>query len=173
MIHQTPWFERKFEKIEDLGLFPTVFERLQGTPYRLVQKLENVDNSITQPSEEGKWSINKEIGHLFDLEPLWYGRVEDLLNGQTYLRDADLLNTKTHKADHDHSTAQKIIEKFERERHKLIQLLKVVEEKDLKKTALHPRLKTLMTLVDLIYFVAEHDDHHLSRISGLLNKSAV
>jgi|GEM_PF-4393916 len=35
-------------------------------------------------------------------------------------------------------------------------------------TALHPRLKTPMRIVDLAYFVAEHDDHHLSRIRELV-----
>jgi hypothetical protein len=33
----------------------------------------------------------------------------------------------------------------------------------------HPRLKTPMRLVDHLYFVAEHDDHHLARIWELLN----
>jgi len=32
----------------------------------------------------------------------------------------------------------------------------------------HPRLKTPMRLVDHLYFVAEHDDHHLARIWELL-----
>lgn len=33
---------------------------------------------------------------------------------------------------------------------------------------LHPRLKTQMTLVDLAWFDAEHDDHHLLRIQNLI-----
>jgi hypothetical protein len=33
----------------------------------------------------------------------------------------------------------------------------------------HPRLKTPMRLVDHLYFVAEHDDHHLARIWELVN----
>jgi hypothetical protein len=32
----------------------------------------------------------------------------------------------------------------------------------------HPRLKTPMRLVDHLFFVAEHDDHHLARIWELL-----
>jgi hypothetical protein len=34
----------------------------------------------------------------------------------------------------------------------------------------HPRLKTPMRLVDHLYFVAEHDDHHLARIRELLSE---
>ena len=36
------------------------------------------------------------------------------------------------------------------------------------RTISHPRLKTPMRLVDHLYFVAEHDDHHLSRIWELV-----
>jgi hypothetical protein len=32
----------------------------------------------------------------------------------------------------------------------------------------HPRLKTPMRLADHLYFVAEHDDHHLARIWELV-----
>jgi hypothetical protein len=35
------------------------------------------------------------------------------------------------------------------------------------RTMLHPRLKQPMRLVDHLYFVAEHDDHHLAHIWAL------
>ena len=31
----------------------------------------------------------------------------------------------------------------------------------------HPRLRTLIRLLDHLYFVAEHDEHHLVRIGEL------
>jgi hypothetical protein len=39
-------------------------------------------------------------------------------------------------------------------------------------TSLHPRLKVPMNVIDLAYFVAEHDDYHLVRISELLGKAS-
>jgi uncharacterized damage-inducible protein DinB len=50
-------------------------------------------------------------------------------------------------------------------------LLKRVDELDASLFAFaipHPRLKTPMRPVDLLYFVAEHDDHHLARIWELI-----
>jgi hypothetical protein len=38
------------------------------------------------------------------------------------------------------------------------------------RTALHPRLGTPMRLLDHVLFIAEHDDHHLARISWLLRR---
>ncbi|MBC8367786.1 hypothetical protein H8E52_10280 [bacterium] len=37
-----------------------------------------------------------------------------------------------------------------------------------RQTALHPRLKTPMRACDMLYFMAEHDDHHLARISEII-----
>jgi len=34
--------------------------------------------------------------------------------------------------------------------------------------ATHPRLKVKMTPVDLAFFDAEHDDHHLLKISDII-----
>jgi hypothetical protein len=38
------------------------------------------------------------------------------------------------------------------------------------RTALHPRLNLPMRVIDLIYFIAEHDDHHLARITDLMRQ---
>jgi hypothetical protein len=37
------------------------------------------------------------------------------------------------------------------------------------RSLLHPRLKQPMRLVDHLYFVAEHDDHHLARIWEMIH----
>ena len=34
--------------------------------------------------------------------------------------------------------------------------------------SLHPRLQQMITLTDLLFFIAEHDTHHLTRIASLL-----
>ena len=39
--------------------------------------------------------------------------------------------------------------------------------------ALHPRLKQSMTLIDLCFFTAEHDDQHLALITELLESLRV
>jgi hypothetical protein len=43
-----------------------------------------------------------------------------------------------------------------------------LKDDQLLNTALHPRLKIPMRIVDLAYFVAEHDDHHLATIRGMM-----
>jgi hypothetical protein len=40
------------------------------------------------------------------------------------------------------------------------------------RTALHPRLNQKIRVIDLVFFIAEHDDHHLARVSDLKRKFA-
>jgi hypothetical protein len=59
---------------------------------------------------------------------------------------------------------------FSNERKRMIEVIYPFDEEILGKTSLHPRLNKPMRLVDSLYFVAEHDDHHLAIISNLLRR---
>jgi uncharacterized damage-inducible protein DinB len=167
-MKKTPWFERKFPTIDDNGLFPTILERLDGTTARLTDKMTRLNLDLSH-SKEGKWSIKKEIGHLIDLEPLWHERAQQILRGEGHLLIADLTNQKTHQANHDDFSVSDLIKSFKKERNKLMKTLQNINDGDLEKEAIHPRLGTPMRLIDLAFFVAEHDDHHLAQITFLLN----
>ncbi|MEM7513591.1 MAG: DinB family protein [Bacteroidota bacterium] len=164
----TPWFNRSFPPITDIGLLPTILERLDGTAIRLSSKLKGIDEKIFTAKPAEKWSIKEEVGHLWDLEPLWLARMHDILEGREDLTVADLTNRKTHEAGHNERDILSLIKDFQEERQKLVTLLRTVTEADAGKSAKHPRLGTPMTLMDLAYFVAEHDDHHLARMTVIL-----
>jgi len=113
------------------------------------------------------WSIAEHAGHLADLEPLWLGRVDDLLAGEERLRPTDLQNRATWEANHNARPLAEILAEFRRRRASLIERLEGLSETELRASALHPRLEQPMTIVDLCFFVAEHDDHHLTTIRAL------
>lgn len=164
---QTPWFERSFTPILDNGLLPAILERLEGTPVRLYRKVSGITTDLTQ-SREGKWSAKKEIGHLLDLEPLWYDRMLQVMDNQQNLKVADLSNTQTHNADHDQRDVADLIGAFEIARAKTVALLRATTAQDLDKFAIHPRLGMQMRLIDLAFFAAEHDDHHLAHLHRVI-----
>ncbi len=164
----TPWFSRKFSLIADNGLFPGVMERLLGTPLRLAQKLQGVSPILLTQQEDEKWSVQEEAGHILDLEPLWYARFQDFQSGQEVLSEADLSNRKTFEAQHNDKDIQEILTAFASARGQLIELLAALDSNDLERSALHPRMRTPMRPIDLAYFVAEHDDHHLATITQRL-----
>lgn len=161
---RTPWFERKFPVVEDNGLLPGILERLEGTPHRLRALLAGVERS--SKAKTG-WSLVQELGHLDDLEPLWLQRVDDIVEGKADLTAADLSNRKTHEADHEQWTVTAHIDRFERNRMALVARLRGASADDLERAARHPRLGTPMRLIDLAFFVAEHDDHHMAKLREL------
>jgi len=170
MIKQTPWFERKFDLNFPVGLFPVIITRIEGTLPRVIAMTKNLDEERLTRKPNGEWSIKEQVGHLYDLEELWYGRVEDFLLGNEVLRAADLRNTKTHEADHNKRTMDKLLEQFGSARKKLIDRVKDMDENQALLTALHPRLKTPMRQIDHVFFIAEHDDHHLAKIRELIRE---
>ncbi len=163
------WFERKFEFSFSAELHPNLCARLRGTPARLEEALRGHAHEVLIRKQQGKWSAQEHAGHLLDLEVLWLARVEDYLAGSEQLTVADLRNRKTDEANHNARPLEQILTEFRAARKGL---LKRVEELDAPlfiRAIPHPRLKTPMRLVDHLYFVAEHDDHHLARIWELVN----
>lgn len=167
-MKQEKWFDRSFNFENNQNVFPSILERLSGTPIRLEEKVKEVPENILTFSTDNTWTIKENIGHLIDLEPLWQARLDDIINGQIELRPIDLQNSKTHLADHNTTWLQELLTEFRKIRGKTIKTLQSINEETVFKSALHPRLKTPMRTMDLFLFVAEHDDHHLARITELL-----
>ena len=163
------WFDRKFTFDLPPSVLPSVVERLRGTPARLEERLGSVEPAllVSRPAD-GSWSIQENAGHLLDLEPLWKGRIEDFLDRKEALREADLSNRGTHEAGHNDRALRAILLEFRRDRDSMVGLLESLDEGQAARTALHPRLRQPMRLIDHAVFVAEHDDHHLARITRLL-----
>ena len=161
------WFDRRFE----LGLppeaFPDIVERIRGTPARLEERVGNLPRQMLTVRVGDAWSIQENVGHLGDLEPLWAGRLGDLLASRSELRSADLQNRRTHEATHNDRPVDELLAAFRRDRLAIVEQLDELSASQLEATALHPRLQQPMTVVDLFFFVAEHDDHHLARITKL------
>jgi hypothetical protein len=121
----------------------------------------------------------------FDLIPVWMypnivervrgtpARLEDLLRGLSpeilTRRDGnDVENRKTHEANHNADTAANILSAFRAERMEFVRRLDAYDEAFVQKTSLHPRLQVEIRPIDLAFFIAEHDDHHLARVSELI-----
>lgn len=167
MSAERRWFDRKFE----LGLgpeaAPALLERLRGAPERLASAVRGLPAEVLTHRAEGKWSIQENAGHLVDLEALWDQRLDDYDAGAPVLRPADLDNQKTHEAAHNDCAISDILADFSAARARVVQRLAGMSAAELARTADHPRLRQTMTVVDLCYFVAEHDDHHLRTIDEL------
>jgi uncharacterized damage-inducible protein DinB len=167
MGRQVKWFNRTFKFDSEQNIFPSIVERLWGTPFRLEAKLQMIPPDILETRYQDSWSIKENIGHLTDLEPLWQGRLQDILSGEKMLRATDLQNTKTTEANHNAKSIEQLLKEFRDMRMQTLGMLDPLSEEQIFMSALHPRLQTPMRTLDNFLFVAEHDDHHLARISEL------
>ncbi len=67
------------------------------------------------------------------------------------------------------ATYELLIKEFDKERENFIKHLLLLDELTSQFISLHPRLKAFMRPVDMAYFTAEHDDHHLASIRIILS----
>ena len=168
MSERMIWFERQFTLDLPLWMYPNVVERVRGTPARLEDRLLSLPSELLTRRTDGSWSIQEQAGHLLDLGTLDLGRLDDYEAGLETLRPADLGNRKTHEADHNANSIERILAEFRAERTAFVRRLDEYDTEFTARTALHPRLQLPMRVLDLIYFIAEHDDHHLARITDLI-----
>jgi uncharacterized damage-inducible protein DinB len=168
-MSQVPlWFERKFEFSFPVELWPNVCARLRGTPARLEEALRGCAREVLIRKVEGQWSAQEHAGHFLDLEALWMARAGDYEAGSEQLTVADLRNRKTDEADYNARPLEQILREFRAARGRLLKRIDELDASLFARSIPHPRLKTPMRLVDHLYFVAEHDDHHLARIWELV-----
>ncbi len=163
------WFERKFEFHFSADLYPNLCIRLRGTPARLEELVRGISSDRLTARHGEKWSMQEQAGHLLDLESLWSQRVDDFIHRKEKLSPADLQNRKTHEADHNSRNIAGLLQEFRAARTALAEKLDTLDASLFTSTLLHPRLQQPLRLVDHLYFVAEHDDHHLAKIWSLLH----
>ena len=164
-----PWIQRKFRFDFPVSKWPDVLERVRGTPARVEERLRGLSRDVlTRRPPAGGWSIQENVGHLIDLGYLPVRRIEQILAGEPTLIAADMSNRKTHEAAHNSRPIAELLGAFRAERAELVKRFESLRDDDWDRSALHPRLKQPMRIVDIAYFDAEHDDYHLGRIAELL-----
>jgi hypothetical protein len=168
-MQRTKWTERKFSFDFPEGWMPDIQERLYGTPVRLRHMVAGISDEQAAMRLHGDWSIKEHIGHLIDLEELHEGRIDDFEAGRETLRAADMTNAKTYAAAHNTKTLAQLLGELQEVRNRFIHHIEALNDTILLSTAMHPRLQVKMRPVDVAFFTAEHDDHHLADIRILLH----
>jgi hypothetical protein len=169
MFTQLNWVERKFKFDFPVEIFPSILERFRGTPVRLEEITKDLSEEVLTFKPNGKWSIKEHAGHLIDLEELGEKRLDDYMNGKKILSPADMSNKKTHEADHNQKNVNELLNEFRSAREHIIKRLENLAKEEAAVTSLHPRLNQKMRIIDWVYFMSEHDDHHLTKIREIIN----
>ena len=158
------WTDHVFPLGIDTGWSDNIRTRLADVTIRLRHHCNNLSDEQLSNQPAGKWSIKEHVGHLIDLESLHTKRLHEFDKMQAKLSAADMSNAKTEASDHRLRSIGDLISEFSEVRKGFLRLLEQLSEDSLKHQAMHPRLLKKMRPVDLLFFTAEHDDHHIATI---------
>ena len=170
-MNMVKWTDRKWNFGYTPEYVPLLIERLNCTAPRIEELVKNVPETALSKRNGEHWSVKEHIGHLIDLEELHSGRIDDFKNGAAVLRAADMTNKKTYEANHNSIASSEIIANFRKARASYIEKVKNTAPFYFETKAFHPRLNQQVTLVDMLFFTAEHDNQHLASMSGSLVNS--
>ncbi|MDZ4714311.1 MAG: DinB family protein [Cytophagales bacterium] len=162
-MNTIPWFERNLAFGLPAEMLPFYLERLRGTGVRLEKKVAHLKNDILTHRPGGKWSIKQHIGHLAEVDEVASKRIGEMLQGVPVMSPA-VFEPK----DYDPWPIGKVLDYFQNTREKNVKTYDAIHPADLVKSSIHPRLKVPMTSIDLAWFDAEHDDHHLVKINEII-----
>ena len=116
-----------------------------------------------------KWSIKENIGHLSDLDDLHIRRVDDFIRSRKELQHADMTNYATNYGNHNRKHSENILTTFAEKRIRFLSMIDQLDDTVLSRKAMHPRLKVEINVYDMLYFIAEHDLHHLGSIRLIMD----
>ena len=171
MVTRTPWLEREFETVQPLETFPNLLERLRGTPARVEDRLRLAAPGTLAARHGDSWSILETVGHLLQVESLWADRLDDFVTRRPELTPARFEAWRVGEAQFNHRAARDLCSAFRTARNHLVHRLERLDESVLQVVARHPRLDRPMRIMDLMLFIAEHDDHHMVTISERLGSA--
>jgi hypothetical protein len=157
------WFDRTFTFGLPVEMLPFYLERLEGSIYRIEAKVKGVSDSVLSEKYNGKWSIKQNIGHLAEVDLVSNKRIDEMKSGAATLSPA-VFEPK----DYNPWPVEKVVAFFREARLSNLAKYNNSAEADLLKSSTHPRLKVKMSPVDLAFFDAEHDDHHILKISEII-----
>jgi hypothetical protein len=170
MADKTKWIERKFEYHPPQGEYPCILTRLRGTPARVEEIVKSLPQKILTMRHGESWSIQEQIGHLEDVEELLNARIDDFIAGRETLRPADMSNARTVARRHHEKNIEALLASFRAVRMGIVARLESLDESIIAREAIHPRLNKPMRVVDMVFFFAEHDDHHIATMIELAKK---
>jgi hypothetical protein len=169
-VRQAEWTSRKFEHQLAPTLFPAVLERFRGTPVRAAELVAAVPVAVLRAKPLGKWSAQEHLGHLLDLEELGERRLNEFITRKSQLIAADMTNQKTMLANHNQKDIGDLLQRFAAARRQLVDRLEAMSLEVISHQAVHPRLGRPMNVVEWVFFMCEHDDHHLTRARELVRE---
>jgi len=92
-------------------------------------------------------------------------RIDEMISGAAVLSPAVF-----EPQDYNPWPIEKVLSFFAQTRSANLEKYGKLSEEQMIRSSLHPRLKVQLSPIDLAWFDAEHDDHHILKINDILHQ---
>lgn len=163
------WIDRQWTFDDSAKTYAQNIFILSATADQIKSMIVNRATEQLRHKPGGKWSIHEHAGHLLTIESLWIARLDDFVMKSETLRSWNENNTDTDAANFNEQRIVKILQDFTDIRKVHTEMLQEMEASATSLTCCHTRLGRTFTLADHVYFMTEHDLHHLQIIRHQLD----
>jgi len=142
-------------------LYPALVCRLKTQHLAVAEIVKHIDEQrLNHHSEPGKWSIKDNIAHLVSYQPVFIGRVYQILKGNTPVFDAYRADDEPDFIEARGLSLNDLLGKLNGNRRQILELISNLPDDQLSFKGTHPKYGTL-TIPEWTEFFLLHEAHHL------------
>jgi len=148
-------------------LYSALVCRLKTQHLALAEIVKHIDDKcLNKEPEPGKWSIKDNIAHLASYQPVFIGRVHQMLKGGTPAFGAYRADNEPDFLHARELSLTELMSKINGNRRQILELITNLTHDDLLLQGTHPKFGTL-TITEWTEFFLLHEAHHLFTIFRL------
>ncbi len=148
-------------------LYSALVCRLKTQHLAVAEIVKHLDEQhLNHQPEPGKWSIKDNIAHLVSYQPVFIGRVHQMLKGNTPAFDAYRADDEADFIDARGWSPEDLLNKLNGNRRQILELITNLPDDQLSLKGTHPKYGTLM-ITEWTEFFLLHEAHHLFTIFRL------
>ena len=150
-------------------LYSALVCRLKTQHLAVAELVKNIDEQrLNQHPEPGKWSIKDNIAHLVSYQPVFIGRVHQMLKGDTPAFNAYRADNEPDFIEAQGWPLTDLLNKLNGNRRQILELITNLPDDQLSLKGTHPKYGTMM-ITEWTEFFLLHEAHHLFTMFRLAN----
>lgn len=148
-------------------LYSALVCRLKTQHLAVTELIKHIDEKrLTKEPEPGKWSIKDNIAHLVSYQPVFIGRIHQMLKGGTPAFNAYKADNEPDFLHARELPLNELMSRLNGNRRQILELITNLPDDELTLKGTHPKFGE-MTITEWTEFFLLHEAHHLYTIFRL------
>jgi hypothetical protein len=134
-------------------------DALAAFPETLKRNIQNHDAAALRHKQGSEWSAVEVIGHLIDVNAIWFGRIQQMLSAERPTLAAPNVDESVQRNDYQNKQKDFLLITFAERRAELVDFLRGLKPMHFERVGIHPT-RGEVTVADGIAILANHDRMH-------------